>query len=124
MATQPKIEAATVAEHRAQQRRALLDAAERVLLTDGADAVSRESTPSAQIEAYARTTLELAAAGRHLTATALSGVDLGESYRARLGELHRGLTEPLVGALQQRGDHHADTTAALVQGALGAPRAV
>jgi AcrR family transcriptional regulator len=36
----PHIDAPTVAEHRAQQRESLLDAAERILLTDGHEALS------------------------------------------------------------------------------------
>jgi AcrR family transcriptional regulator len=160
----PKIEAATVAEHRNRQHRALLDAAQRVLLCDGvkavtpgnvgrsvglqrssvykyfasgadllaelveesfaswaddiASAVGSETTPSERIDAYARTTLELAAAGRHHIATALAGVDLGSNCRARIAELHRGLTAPLQAALADRGDEHPEITAALIQGVL------
>jgi AcrR family transcriptional regulator len=165
----PKIEAATVAEHRNQQHRALLDAAQRVLLSDGVEAVTPgnvgrsvglqrssvykyfasgkdllaelveenfaswaddiaaavagQTTPSERIDAYARSTLELAAAGRHRIATALSGVDLGPGCRAQIAELHRGLMAPLQAALADRGDDRPDVTAALIQGVLdGATR--
>lgn len=85
---------------------------------DIAAAVQAETAPSKQIEVYARTTLELAAAGRHRIATALSGVDLGPTRRARIAELHQRLMAPLITAVAECGEDRADTTAALVQGIL------
>jgi AcrR family transcriptional regulator len=160
----PKIEAATVAEHRRNQRGALLAAARELLLRNGADAVTpaalgqavglarnsvykyfgssrdilgelveasfrdwaaeihdamaAQDDPRAQVGAYIVTTLDLAAAGQHRIAAAVAAADLPEPCRARIGELHRKLTEPLLAALRSRGDVHPEFTAALLQGTL------
>ncbi|MBE9376187.1 TetR/AcrR family transcriptional regulator [Saccharopolyspora sp. HNM0983] len=163
----PKIEADTVAEHRAHREQALLDAARGLLLTEGPAAVTpskvaaavglaRSSVykyfasgpqllarlvdddftawseevdaavraagddPDARLHAYARSTLQLAAAGSHRVATALAGVTLDDQLRARIGQLHTRLTDPLHTALVDRGEHDPDTVAALVQAAVDA----
>lgn len=155
-----------MAEHRDNQRRALLHAARGLLLDSGPDAVTpaalghavglarnsvykyfasssdilaqlvetsfrdwacqiraavaAQQTPSSRIDAYIRTTVELAAAGQHRIAGAVTAAHLPEPCRARIGELHRELAEPLLSALVERGDTHPEITAALVQGALDA----
>jgi AcrR family transcriptional regulator len=80
--------------------------------------VATEHVPSARIDAYARATVELDAAGRHRVAGTVAAARLAEPCRDRIGELHRRLREPLLAALRQRADSRAEITAALVQGAL------
>ncbi len=89
------------------------------------DAMATEHEPSARIEAYVRTTVELAAAGRHRIAAAVAAANLPAPCRDRIGELHRRLMEPLLAALRRRADSRPEITAALIQGVLdGAIRSI
>lgn len=82
-------------------------------------------TPDDKIDAYVRTTLELAASGEHRIGAVLAGLDLPESCQRQLDELHSGLLDPLREALRARGDPEPETTAMLVQGTLdGAVRLI
>ena len=146
----PKIDAPTVAEHRANQERALLDAARELLLAGGraaitpaavgaaaglarssvykyfssgeeiltriaaeafADwgarvsaAVGRAADADGRVDAYVRTTLELADSGAHRVAVLGGGLPQDARARERLAQAHRDLAEPLVAALAERGD--------------------
>lgn len=161
----PKIDAPTVAEHRANQERALLDAARELLLADGraavtpaavgaaaglarssvykyfgsgeeiltriaaeafadwgarvSDAVAGAADADGRVDAYVRTTLELACSGAHRVAVLGGGLPRDAGARERLAQAHRDLAAPLVAALAERG--HADPvlTAELVDGVLG-----
>jgi AcrR family transcriptional regulator len=161
----PKIDAPTVAEHRANQERALLDAARELLLADGRAAVRpaavgaaaglarssvykyfgsgeeilariaveafadwgarvREAVLGAadadeRIDAYVRTTLELAESGAHRVAVLGGGVPSDDGARERLAQAHRDLAAPLVAALAERGEADPALTAELIDGALG-----
>jgi AcrR family transcriptional regulator len=161
----PKIDAPTVAEHRANQERALLDAARELLLAGGraavtpaavgaaaglarssvykyfgsgeeilariaaeafADwgarvraAVGRAADADGRVDAYVRTTLELAGSGAHRVAVLGGGLPADEASRERLAQAHRDLAAPLVDALAERGDAHPALTAELVNGVLG-----
>ena len=161
----PKIDAPTVAEHRANQERALLDAARELLLAGGraaitpaavgaaaglarssvykyfssgeeiltriaaeafADwgarvgaAVGRAADADGRVDAYVRTTLELADSGAHRVAVLGGGLPRDAHARERLAQAHRDLAEPLVAALAERGDADPVLTAELVDGVLG-----
>lgn len=82
-------------------------------------------TPDGKIDAYVRTTLELAASGEHKIGGLLAGLDLPEECQRQLDDLHSGLLDPLREALRARGDPEPETTAMLVQGTLdGAVRLI
>lgn len=81
-------------------------------------ACAAEPDPAARIIAYARTNLELAAAGEHRLAGALAGVELPAACADRLAELHAALDAPLRAALTDRGDAAPDITAALIRGVI------
>jgi AcrR family transcriptional regulator len=161
----PKIEAPTVAEHRANQERALLDAARELLLAGGraaitpaavgaaaglarssvykyfssgeeiltriateafadwgarvSEAVGRAADVDGRIDAYVRTTLELADSGAHRVAVLGGGLPPDARARERLAQAHRDLAAPLVAALAERGDADPVLTAELVEGVLG-----
>jgi AcrR family transcriptional regulator len=161
----PKIEAPTVAEHRANQERALLDAARELLLAGGraaitpaavgaaaglarssvykyfssgeeiltriateafadwgarvSEAVGRAADVDGRIDAYVRTTLELADSGAHRVAVLGGGLPPDARARERLAQAHRDLAAPLVAALAERGDADPVLTAELVDGVLG-----
>lgn len=163
----PKIEADSLAQHRANREKALIDAARRLLLADGVAAVTPSKVaaqvglarsavytyihsgrhllvrlldddftgwaeqihavvraagpdPDARLHAYARGTLQLAAAGTYRVVTTLPGGQLDEQLRTRVDELLNEVTAPLHAALVERGDTDPDTTAALVQAAVDA----
>jgi len=161
----PKIDAPTVAEHRANQERALLDAARELLLAGGRAAITPAAVGAAaglarssvykyfssgeeiltrvaaeafaewgaqvnaavghaadadgRVDAYVRTTLELAGSGAHRVAVLAGGVPRDARARERLAQAHRDLAAPLVAALAERGDADPTLTAELVDGALG-----
>jgi len=161
----PKIEAPTVAEHRANQERALLDAARELLLVGGraaitpaavgaaaglarssvykyfssgeeiltriateafadwgarvSEAVGRAADVDGRVDAYVRTTLELAGSGAHRVAVLGGGLPPDARARERLAQAHRDLAVPLVDALAERGDEDPVLTAELVDGVLG-----
>ena len=161
----PKIDAPTVAEHRANQERALLDAARELLLAGGraaitpaavgaaaglarssvykyfssgeeiltriaaeafadwgarvSEAVGRAADADGRVDAYVRTTLELADSGAHRVAVLGGGLPRDARARDRLAQAHRDLAEPLVAALAERGDADPVLTAELVDGVLG-----
>jgi AcrR family transcriptional regulator len=161
----PKIDAPSVAEHRANQERALLDAARELLLAGGrtaitpaavgaaaglarssvykyfssgeeiltriaaeafADwgarvsaAVGRAADADGRVDAYVRTTLELAGSGAHRVAVLGGGLPRDADARERLARAHRDLAAPLVAALAERADPDPDLTAELVDGVLG-----
>jgi AcrR family transcriptional regulator len=161
----PKIEAPTVAEHRANQERALLDAARELLLAGGraaitpaavgaaaglarssvykyfssgeeiltriateafadwgarvSEAVGRAADVDGRVDAYVRTTLELAGSGAHRAAVLGGGLPPDARSRERLAQAHRDLAAPLVAALAERGEADPVLTAELVDGALG-----
>jgi AcrR family transcriptional regulator len=161
----PKIEAPTVAEHRANQERALLDAARELLLAGGraaitpaavgaaaglarssvykyfssgeeiltriateafadwgarvSEAVGRAADVDGRIDAYVRTTLELADSGAHRVAVLGGGLPPDARARERLAQAHRDLAAPLVAALAEPGDADPVLTAELVDGVLG-----
>jgi AcrR family transcriptional regulator len=161
----PKIEAPTVAEHRANQERALLDAARELLLAGGraaitpaavgaaaglarssvykyfssgeeiltriateafadwgarvSEAVGRATDVDGRVDAYVRTTLELAGSGAHRVAVLGGGLPPDARAREQLAQAHRDLAAPLVAALAERGEADPVLTAELVDGALG-----
>jgi AcrR family transcriptional regulator len=161
----PKIEAPTVAEHRANQERALLDAARELLLAGGraaitpaavgaaaglarssvykyfssgeeiltriateafadwgarvSEAVGRAADADGRVDAYVRTTLELAGSGAHRVAVLGGGLPPDAGARERLAQAHRDLAAPLVAALAERGEADPALTAELVDGVLG-----
>ena len=161
----PKIDAPTVAEHRANQERALLDAARELLLSGGraavtpaavgaaaglarssvykyfgsgeeiltriaadafadwgarvSDAVGRAPDADGRVDAYVRTTLELACSGAHRVAVLGGGLPRDARARERLAQAHRDLAAPLVAALAERGQADPVLTAELVDGVLG-----
>jgi AcrR family transcriptional regulator len=161
----PKIEAPTVAEHRANQERALLDAARELLLAGGraaitpaavgaaaglarssvykyfssgeeiltriateafadwgarvSEAVGRAADVDGRVDAYVRTTLELAGSGAHRVAVLGGGQPPDARAREQLAQAHRDLAAPLVAALAERGEADPVLTAELVDGALG-----
>jgi AcrR family transcriptional regulator len=161
----PKIEAPTVAEHRANQERALLDAARELLLAGGraaitpaavgaaaglarssvykyfssgeeiltriateafadwgarvSEAVGRAADVDGRVDAYVRTTLELAGSGAHRAAVLGGGQPPDARAREQLAQAHRDLAAPLVAALAERGEADPVLTAELVDGALG-----
>jgi len=161
----PKIEAPTVAEHRANQERALLDAARELLLAGGraaitpaavgaaaglarssvykyfssgeeiltriateafadwgarvSEAVGHAADVDGRVDAYVRTTLELADSGEHRVAVLGGGLPHDARARERLAQAHRDLAAPLVAALAERGDADPVLTAELVDGVLG-----
>lgn len=161
----PKIDAPTVAEHRANQERALLDAARELLLARGraavtpaavgaacglarssvykyfrsgeeilarivadsfadwgsrvSEAVERAVDTDGRIDAYVRTTLELAGSGAHRIAVLGGGLPRDDYARERLARAHHGLAALLRAALADRGDPDPGLTAELIDGALG-----
>ncbi|WP_433563135.1 TetR family transcriptional regulator [Nocardia sp. CA-151230] len=161
----PKIDAPTVAEHRANQEQVLLAAARELLLSKGVGAVTpaavgaaaglarssvykyfrsgeeilarivadsfvtwgrivREAVAAAggadaRVIAYARATVELAAAGAHRIAVLGGGGLTDDSARERISRAHHEIAEPLRQALAERGDPEPELTAELVDGALG-----
>jgi AcrR family transcriptional regulator len=78
------------------------------------------STPRERIEAYVRATLELAAAGEHRAANALMTASLPDPCRARLGELHAQVDEPLRTAVKNAGAAEPELTTRLIGGLLQA----
>lgn len=76
--------------------------------------------PAEQVDAYVETALRLAGDRAHRSLRALAGADLPVHCRARMDELHREQTEPLVEALRALGDRDAVLTAALVTGVVRA----
>lgn len=161
----PRIAAPTVAEHRANQERALLDAARNLLLTEGPqaitpaavgaaaglarssvykyfrsgeeilarivadsfaewtvqvrDTVERAETAEGRIEAYARTTLSMAASGAHRIAVVGGSLARDTDAHAKLVHAHDELLAPLREALADHGNSDPDLTASLIDGALG-----
>lgn len=161
----PKIDAPTVAEHRANQERALLGAAREILLASGpaavtpaavgaaaglarssvykyfrsgeeilarivadafadwgsrvSEAAGRARDADGRIDAYVRTTLELACSGAHRIAVLGGGLPGGDRARERLAQAHHDLAAPLRAALADRGDPDPGLTAELIDGALG-----
>src|ERR1700677_1295824 len=88
----PKIEAPTVAEHRANQERALLEAARELLLAGGGAGVppagGRAADVDGRVDAYVRTTLELAGSGAHRVAVLGGGLPPDARARERLAQAH------------------------------------
>lgn len=78
------------------------------------------ATPAEQVDAYVTTALRLAGDRTHRSLRALAGADLPEHCRARMDELHRAQTAPLVDALKALGTPDPALTAALVSGVVRA----
>ncbi|MFR9796973.1 TetR/AcrR family transcriptional regulator [Streptomyces sp. MS06] len=165
----PKINAATVAEHRAQQRAALIQAAVDVLVEQGAAAVTPAAVgaraglarssfyqyfpsaaallaaiveeaftaadtataraltdvhePAAQVDAFVRAELHLAARGAHRPAKALMQADLPPECLARVHELHRQHYAPLGEAITAMTGATSALTGQLVGGTVQAAMA-
>lgn len=162
----PKINAATVAEHRALQRAALVQAAIDILVEQGAAAVTPAAVgaraglarssfyqyfpssaallaaiveesftaadnattqalaglngPAAQIDAFVRTELLLAAQGKHRPAKALMQADLPRECLDRVHELHHRHNAPLQAALTLATSDAPELTGQLVGGLIQA----
>ena len=95
-------------------------------------AVARADTPQDKVDAFVRTSIQLATDRTHRSLSALAGADLPIECRARMAELHAEQDAPLRDALSALGDRDADVTARLVAGIVraaaglilaGAPRA-
>ena len=82
-------------------------------------AVGRAADADGRVDAYVRTTLELADSGAHRVAVLGGGLPQDARARERLAQAHRDLAEPLVAALAERGDADPVLTAELVDGVLG-----
>jgi hypothetical protein len=83
------------------------------------EAARRARDADGRIDAYVRTTLELACSGAHRIAVLAGGVPVGDRARERLAQAHRDLAAPLSAALADRGDPDPGLTAELIDGALG-----
>lgn len=83
-------------------------------------AMAGASTPGEQVDAYVRTALALAGDRTHRSLRALSAADLPPECQARMDELHRAQTAPLVEALDAMGVGDAALTARLVTGMVRA----
>ncbi|HEY3408143.1 MAG TPA: TetR/AcrR family transcriptional regulator [Propionicimonas sp.] len=162
----PRIVAATVAEHRVAQRRALLRAAADLVIAGGAASVtptsvaeragmartsvydyfpSREELLVAvalsafeewghdlaadldgvepglpQLRRYIDATMEMAADGRHVLATAFRGIDLSPDSAREITALHDALQEPLLGILAAAGFDDPEGNAPYIQAVIAA----
>ena len=83
------------------------------------EAVGRATDVDGRVDAYVRTTLELAGSGAHRVAVLGGGLPPDARARERLAQAHRDLAAPLVAALAERGDADPVLTAELVDGVLG-----
>ena len=83
------------------------------------EAVGPAADADGRVDAYVRTTLELAGGGAHRVAVLGGGLPRDARARDRLAQAHRDLAEPLVAALAERGDADPVLTAELVDGVLG-----
>lgn len=83
------------------------------------EAVGRAGNADARIDAYVRTTLELACSGAHRIAVLGGGLPGDDRARDRLAQAHHDLAAPLRAALADRGDPDPGLTAGLIDGALG-----
>ena len=83
-------------------------------------AMAATTTPSEQVDAYVTTALRLAGDRTHRSLRALAVADLPEHCQARMDELHREQTTPLVDALKALGAPDPALTAALVSGVVRA----
>ena len=83
-------------------------------------AMAATTTPAEQVDAYVTTALRLAGDRTHRSLRALAVADLPEHCQARMDELHREQTTPLVDALKALGAPDPALTAALVSGVVRA----
>ena len=83
-------------------------------------AMAAAPTPGGQVDAYVTTALALAGDRTHRSLRALAGADLPEHCQARMDELHRAQTAPLVDALRAMRTPEPALTAALVSGVVRA----
>lgn len=83
-------------------------------------AMAATTTPAEQVDAYVTTALRLAGDRTHRSLRALAVADLPEHCQARMDELHREQTTPLVDALKALGTPDPTLTAALVSGVVRA----
>jgi AcrR family transcriptional regulator len=95
-------------------------------------AVDRADTPSAKVDAYVATAIDLAADVSHRSIYALAGASLPEHCRARIGELHEQQFAPLREAVAELGVADPALSTRLLLGVLqsatqavveGAPKA-
>lgn len=85
-----------------------------------AEALADVAPGRARLTAFVDATMAMAGDGRHEIAGALRDAPLNPSRLEDLMVLHDRLMDPLIGVLAEIGVEDPRTTAALVQGALGA----
>ncbi len=83
-------------------------------------AAGRASGPSAQVDAYVRTAIDLASDQTHRSLHALATADLPTECRARLAELHQEQYAPLRAAVRGLGVADGDLTTRLLVGFIRA----
>ena len=66
-------------------------------------AIVAASDPKVRAHAYVENVIRQAASGMHLTATALSGYSMPESFNKEIAELHKKQIGPFVSALREMG---------------------
>lgn len=82
------------------------------------EAMSRADGPRAQVTAYMRSQLELAAAGRHRLAQTLATAALSAEARSAIRAIHDRFSPGLTGVLAELGAPRPALTANLVQGVV------
>lgn len=99
---------------------AVIEAAFRSWADSVLESLGETLTPEETVKQYARVTLEKIAQGDHQVIATLGATDLPDGRRARIGELHQRLLEPMEAALEELRVHDPVLTSRLLQGLIDA----